>query len=158
MSRQYNWLNIKTIACSFACGTSSDGQNSFVLIRVWFRLFPLRHIWQYFYPEEELTDSLLYLESLLLLQKLLILGEVLLFILYITFINIILQQESAITNMENRNYFSLHCIQMETQLIHSNMIMLSSALREMASVESSGYSEVGYRLSHLYLCTCIFII
>ncbi|XP_067937610.1 sorting nexin-8-like isoform X2 [Watersipora subatra] len=54
----------------------------------------------------------------------------------------ILAQESAITNMENRNYFSLHCIQMETQLIHSNMMMLSNAFREMAGVESAGYSEL----------------
>lgn len=57
--------------------------------------------------------------------------------------DLVIQQESAITNMENRNYFSLYCIQMETQLIHSNMMMLHSALLQMANVESSSYSEVG---------------
>lgn len=49
--------------------------------------------------------------------------------------------------MENRNYFSLHCIQMETQLIHSNMMMLHTALVQMASVETSSYAEVGNSIS-----------
>ena len=46
-------------------------------------------------------------------------------------------------NMENRNYFSLHCVQMETQLIHANMNSLYLSLNAMASEEATSHSEVG---------------
>ena len=44
--------------------------------------------------------------------------------------------------MENRNYFSLHCVQMETQLIHSNLEGLYCALQNLADEETRGYSQV----------------
>ena len=54
----------------------------------------------------------------------------------------ILQQENEISNMENRNYFSLHCVQLETQLIHANLEGLYIALAIMSTVESKAHSEV----------------
>jgi len=54
----------------------------------------------------------------------------------------ILDQESQIANMENRNYYSLHCLQMETQLIHANLDILYEVLSSMATVQSKSHSEV----------------
>lgn len=54
----------------------------------------------------------------------------------------VFQQENEISNMENRNYFSLHCVQMETQLIHANLDGLYCALRNLAFEETQGYSQV----------------
>ena len=44
--------------------------------------------------------------------------------------------------MENRNYFSLHCVQLETQLVHANLEGLYIALAIMATVEGKAHSEV----------------
>ena len=54
----------------------------------------------------------------------------------------ILLQENEISNMENRNYFSLLCVQLETQLIHANLEGLYIALHIMATVEARTHSEV----------------
>ena len=54
----------------------------------------------------------------------------------------ILQQENEISNMENRNHFSLYCIQMETQLIHANIESLYHALRVMCEQEGRAHREV----------------
>ena len=54
----------------------------------------------------------------------------------------IIQQEDAIHTIENRNYFSLYCLQMETQLIHSNLIMLVDMLRSLVEIEVRKHSEV----------------
>jgi len=53
-----------------------------------------------------------------------------------------LQQENEILNMENRNYFSLHCVQMESQLVHANMEALYVALHNMSREEATAHSEV----------------
>ena len=53
-----------------------------------------------------------------------------------------LQQENEILNMENRNYFSLHCVQMESQLVHANMEALYVALHNMSMEEATAHSEV----------------
>ena len=45
--------------------------------------------------------------------------------------------------MENRNYYSLHCLQMETQLVHANLEILFDILSSMAEVQSKSHSEVG---------------
>ncbi|KAK3089854.1 hypothetical protein FSP39_007091 [Pinctada imbricata] len=55
----------------------------------------------------------------------------------------ILQQESQIANMENRNYYSLHCLQMETQLIHANLEILYDLLSAMAKIQSKSHSDLG---------------
>ena len=55
----------------------------------------------------------------------------------------ILEQESQIANMENRNYFSLHCLQMETQLIHANLEILYDVLGDMAAIEARSHSDLG---------------
>ena len=70
-------------------------------------------------------------------------------ITHYTFLLFLLQQESEISNMENRNYFSLHCVQMETQLIHANMEALYYALHRMVHEESKAHAEVC--VSHLHL-------
>jgi len=54
----------------------------------------------------------------------------------------ILEQEADISNMENRNFFSLHCLQMETQLIHANIKMIAVALEQMVASYSLGNKEV----------------
>jgi len=54
----------------------------------------------------------------------------------------ILEQESEISNMENRACFALHCIQMETQLVYANMEVLSNVLQKMAEHERIFHSEV----------------
>lgn len=53
-----------------------------------------------------------------------------------------LQQEGQIANMENRNYFSLHCLQMETQLIHANLEILYDVLGDMAGIQAKSHTEV----------------
>ncbi|XP_074647619.1 sorting nexin-8-like [Tubulanus polymorphus] len=55
----------------------------------------------------------------------------------------ILAQENEISNMENRNYFSLYCVQMECQLVHANMVLLYKVLENMADVQSKSHSELG---------------
>lgn len=54
----------------------------------------------------------------------------------------IVEQEDAIHTMENRNYFSLYCLQMETQLIHANMEMLVVMFRNFTDLEIKKHNEV----------------
>jgi len=56
----------------------------------------------------------------------------------------ILEQESEITNVENRACFALHCIQMETQLVYANMEVLASALEKLAEYERVTHCEVSF--------------
>lgn len=54
----------------------------------------------------------------------------------------IVQQEDAIHNMENRNFFSLLCLQLETRLIHSNMMMLVRMLQNLVDIETRKHTEL----------------
>ncbi|XP_072048997.1 sorting nexin-8-like isoform X2 [Amphiura filiformis] len=54
----------------------------------------------------------------------------------------ILEQESQIMTMENRNYYSLHCLQMETQLIHANIEILADIMKAFAQAELQGHKEL----------------
>eukprot|EP00058_Branchiostoma_floridae_P009928 XP_002595416.1 hypothetical protein BRAFLDRAFT_119029 [Branchiostoma floridae] len=54
----------------------------------------------------------------------------------------IIEQESEINNMENRNYFSLHCVHMETQLIHANMELLVKIMEGLLSTQVRGHQEL----------------
>ena len=54
----------------------------------------------------------------------------------------IVEQETDISNMENRNFYSLHCLQLETQLVHANMKMLGLVLDMMVSSQIQGHREV----------------
>lgn len=45
--------------------------------------------------------------------------------------------------MENRNYYSLHCLQMETQLIHANLDILYDILGDMTKIQAKAHREVG---------------
>ena len=57
-------------------------------------------------------------------------------------ITIIFQQESEIMNRENRNYFSLHCIHLETQLIYSSMEILADVVATLVTTQIKGHQEV----------------
>ena len=60
----------------------------------------------------------------------------------------IVQQENEISNMETRNFFSLHCAQLETQLVHANLNILHVAMKTLVAsqvVEHEGVS----------LCVCV---
>jgi len=67
----------------------------------------------------------------------------------------ILEQESEISNVENRACFALHCIQMETQLVYANMEVLASALQKMAEYERIAHSEVSSAAA-LQMLFCVF--
>ena len=56
----------------------------------------------------------------------------------------IVEQETDISNMENRNFYSLHCLQLETQLVHANMKMLAIILQKMVASQVLGHREVRY--------------
>ncbi|KAL8593278.1 hypothetical protein ACOMHN_009931 [Nucella lapillus] len=61
----------------------------------------------------------------------------------------ILEQEGEIANMENRNYFSLHCLQMETQLVYAHLDIFYDILRRMAEVEAQAKAEMAKTWSDL---------
>ena len=64
----------------------------------------------------------------------------------------IVQQENEISNMETRNFFSLHCAQLETQLVHANLNIMHVALKTLVTsqvVEHKGVSEYTVKLKLL---------
>lgn len=46
--------------------------------------------------------------------------------------------------MENRNYYSLHCLQMETQLIHANLDILYDILGDMTKIQAKAHGDVSF--------------
>lgn len=56
--------------------------------------------------------------------------------------NRMVAQESVIANVELRNCFSLHCLHMETQLVHVHLEILATVLQSLVDVEIRGHSEV----------------
>ena len=50
-------------------------------------------------------------------------------------------QESVIANVELRNSFSLHCLHMETQLVHAHLEILATVLQSLVKVQIRGHSE-----------------
>ncbi|KAH9491365.1 sorting nexin [Bulinus truncatus] len=54
----------------------------------------------------------------------------------------ILEQEGEIANMENRNFYSLHCLQMETQLVYTYLDIFYEILSCLARVEKQTGSEL----------------
>ena len=63
----------------------------------------------------------------------------------IRLISISLQQESEIQQRENRSYFSLHCIHLETQLVYLNMEILSEVVSTLVATQIKGHQEVDCR-------------
>lgn len=53
-------------------------------------------------------------------------------------------QESVIANVELRNCFSLHCLHMETQLVHAHLEILATVLQSLVNVQIRGHSEVRF--------------
>ena len=56
--------------------------------------------------------------------------------------NKMVAQESVIANVELRNCFSLHCLHMETQLVHAHLEILATVLQSLVNVQIRGHSEV----------------
>ena len=54
----------------------------------------------------------------------------------------LLEQESEITNVENRSSFAMYCLQMETQLVFASVEGLLAALRNLTEDERFASSEV----------------
>uniref|UniRef100_UPI00358ECD23 sorting nexin-8-like n=2 Tax=Myxine glutinosa TaxID=7769 RepID=UPI00358ECD23 len=54
----------------------------------------------------------------------------------------IVQQETAIVNMEQRNYYSLFCLHLETQLIHVNLDLVAQAVCSLVSSQAQGHREM----------------
>ena len=46
--------------------------------------------------------------------------------------NKMVAQESVIANVELRNCFSLHCLHMETQLVHAHLEILATVLKVLS--------------------------
>ena len=57
----------------------------------------------------------------------------------------IVEQEGAMLTMENRNYFSLYCLQMETQLIHANMDILVVMLKNLVEFQIKKLQDVSFK-------------
>lgn len=58
--------------------------------------------------------------------------------------NKMVAQETVIANVELRNAFSLHCLHMETQLVHAHLEILATVLQSLVSVQIRGHSEVSF--------------
>ncbi|KAH0540418.1 sorting nexin-8-like [Cotesia glomerata] len=56
--------------------------------------------------------------------------------------NKMVAQESVIANVELRNSFSLHCLHMETQLVHAHLEILATVLQSLVKVQIRGHSEL----------------
>ncbi|XP_076808812.1 sorting nexin-8-like [Clavelina lepadiformis] len=54
----------------------------------------------------------------------------------------IVAQESEIQQRENRSYFSLHCIHLETQLVYLNMEILSEVVSTLVATQIKGHQEM----------------
>lgn len=73
-----------------------------------------------------------------------------------------MQQVTVISDMELRNAFSLHCVRMETQLVHVYLELLSSVFNSMVSVQIQSHTEVSslkirkIPLNKLFLFTLLF--
>ncbi|XP_063234264.1 sorting nexin-8-like isoform X2 [Bacillus rossius redtenbacheri] len=53
-----------------------------------------------------------------------------------------MEQENVIANVELRNAFSLHCLHVETQLVHAHLEILATVLCTLVSVQKRGHSEL----------------
>ena len=57
---------------------------------------------------------------------------------------------------ENRNYFSLHCIHLETQLVYANMQILSEVVATLVATQIKGHSEVcSEYMCVMCVCVCV---
>lgn len=54
----------------------------------------------------------------------------------------IVEQENEISNMETRNFFSLHCVKLETQLVHANLNILHDAMKALVSSQVVEHEEL----------------
>lgn len=61
-----------------------------------------------------------------------------------------MEQESVIANVELRNAFSLHCLHLETQLVHAHLEILAAVLGTLVAVQIRGHSEVGITVKQWY--------
>lgn len=53
-----------------------------------------------------------------------------------------LEQESVIESVELRTAFSLYCVRMETQLVHTYLETLAHVLNSLVTVQINSHTEV----------------
>ncbi|XP_071444211.1 sorting nexin-8-like [Hetaerina americana] len=53
-----------------------------------------------------------------------------------------MEQESVIANVDLRNAYALHCLHLETQLVHAHLEILASILNTLVAVQIQGHSEL----------------
>ncbi|CAG0920401.1 unnamed protein product [Notodromas monacha] len=61
----------------------------------------------------------------------------------------ILEQESLLASMESRSYFSIFCINEETQLVHAYMELMSTTLESLINVEMQGHKDLSEKWERL---------
>ena len=76
-----------------------------------------------------------------------------------TFFLYLPQQENEIVTRENRNFFSLHCIHLETQLVYLNMQILSEVVATLVATQIKGHREVSnYLAFHLLMFSILTVL
>lgn len=58
-----------------------------------------------------------------------------------------LEQEAAISSLESRHAYSLHCAQLETQLVHLHLTELAAVFNALAAVNLQAHTEVHIMLT-----------
>ncbi|XP_069684985.1 sorting nexin-8-like [Periplaneta americana] len=68
-----------------------------------------------------------------------------------------MEQESVIASVELRNAFSLHCLHLETQLVHAHLEILAAVLGTLVAVQIRGHSEMAdvWRLIQPTVAKCL---
>ncbi|GLH06083.1 AAEL000956-PA [Gryllus bimaculatus] len=68
-----------------------------------------------------------------------------------------MEQEAVIANVELRNAFSLHCLHVETQLVHAYLEILASVLNTLVAVQAQGHTELAdvWRLIQPTVLKCL---
>lgn len=68
-----------------------------------------------------------------------------------------LAQENVIASMELRAAFSLHCVHLETQLVHAHLEILATVLNTLVAVQMRGHSDLAevWKLIHPTVLKCL---
>ncbi|XP_054282836.1 sorting nexin-8-like [Macrosteles quadrilineatus] len=68
-----------------------------------------------------------------------------------------LAQESMIASVEQRAAFSLHCVHMETQLVHAQLEVLAGVLNTLVDVQANGHAQLAgiWRAIHPTVSKCL---
>lgn len=53
-----------------------------------------------------------------------------------------MQSGEELSQMEKRDIFSLYCLDLESQLVHINLVQIPTMFQVLANVQVAGHSEV----------------